>query len=670
MPEDRRAVTDQLRSQIEELAVQLVLGPGLEAPEALGALSEALGRIRQQAEACGWEEVAAVARELSRPVADAAADPAAREEAFKEGVARLQAEIEKGPAREQAAARQGWRLNLAQDPELLRDVVLESREHLSNVESRLLELDQDPRDAEAIHSTFRSFHTIKGLAGFLELTPVQAVAHEVESVLDLARNRQLVITPALIDVVLASVDYLKHALEQLEGLMAGGAPEPLPDNRGLLERVRRAGAAAPQEAGAAGSPAGPELEPPAAEPAAAGEEGAQKKPPRQAEAMVVKVDTAKLDYLVDMAGEMVIAQSLVRHDPDLGALESQRLQRHLAQLARISSELQKTAMAMRMVPIGRLFRRVPRLLRDLSRKAGKQIELEMTGEETELDRTIVEELADPLIHMVRNTVDHGIEDPEERRAAGKNPTGRLALRARHHAGHIQVEVSDDGRGIDRQKVLAKAHQRGLASEASRLSDAEILSLIFDPGFSTAARVTDVSGRGVGMDVVRKQIQKLRGRIEIQSEMGQGTTFVLKLPLTLAIIDGLVVRVGSERYIVPLFSVREMFRPSPEAVSTVQGRAEMVLVREHLLPLVRLHRRFGVRPRSEDPTAGVLILTENEGRSYCLLVDEFLGKQEVVIKSLGASLKKVPGIAGGAILGDGRVGLVLDMDGLFEQRGHG
>jgi len=684
MSENLRAETDQLRSQVEDLAMQLVLGSNWDTPEALRGLSESLAGIREQAEAAGWQEVAALARELAEPLdgGGAAADPASLEETFKHGVARLQAALEKGPVAADSAAQNGWQANLSQDPDLLRDVVLESREHLTNVESRLLTLEQDPGDAEAIHSAFRSFHTIKGLAGFMELTLVQEVAHDVETVLDLARNSQLAITPAVTDVVLESVDYLKRAMGQLDAVLAGGPAEAFQDNRALLEKIRRAATAAPEEAAAAtpeeAAPSAPPVEPAAdqaaspkvEEPAAAAaaeaapDDGGQKTVQRRSEAATVKVDTAKLDYLVDMAGEMVIAQSLVRHDPHLTAVESQRLQRNMAQLTRITSELQKTAMALRMVPIGQVFRRVPRLVRDLSRKAGKQVELELAGEETELDRTIVEELGDPLVHMVRNTLDHGIEPPQERLAAGKPAAGKLTLRARHQAAHILIEVADDGRGINRQKVLAKAIEKGLVREDAHLSDTEVFNLIFEPGFSTADRVTEVSGRGVGMDVVRRQIQKLRGRVEIQSEPGRGTTLLLKLPLTLAIIDGLVVGVGGERYIVPLFSVREMFRPTAEMISTVQGRREMVMVREKLLPVMRLHRRFGVEPRSEDPCDSIFILAENEGRPYCLMVDEFVGKQEVVIKSLGESLKHVPGIAGGAILGDGRVGLVLDMDGVF------
>jgi two-component system chemotaxis sensor kinase CheA len=391
------------------------------------------------------------------------------------------------------------------------------------------------------------------------------------------------------------------------------------------------------------------------------------RPGRRSDAMAVKVDTAKLDYLVDMAGEMVIAESLVRHDPDLKTIKSQRLQRNVAQLMRITAELQRTAMAMRLVPIGPLFRRMARLVRDLSRQFGKQVEMETEGEDIELDRTIVEELADPLMHMVRNSLDHGIESPQERLGKGKGSPARLVLRAHHQAGQVVIEIADDGRGLDREKIVAKAVQRGLIESGSGLTDNEIHNLIFEPGFSTAAQVTSVSGRGVGMDVVRRHIEKLRGRIEIRSQPGVGTSFLLKLPLTLAIIDGLVVGVGTERFIVPLFAVREMFRPTGETLWTVQQRGEMALVRNTLLPVFRLYRKFNMPPRSEDPCQSVLIVAEAEGECFCMVVDELIGKQEVVIKSLGETFKNVAGIAGGAILGDGRVGLILDLERLFKDR---
>ena len=456
--------------------------------------------------------------------------------------------------------------SLALDPELMSDFIVESREHLVNIESQVLTLEREPTDSEALNAVFRGFHTIKGLAGFLELWEVQKLAHEVETVLDRARNSQWTINPAGIDVILESADYLRRWLAHMESALhheafgsAGARRGPAhPDHRSSAPNrvspnppvwphwqtrcpcTRRSRAASPpapalQVAGANGEKA----DEPVANPSATAAPAAG----RRQETMAVKVDTAKLDYLVDMAGEMVIAESLVRHDQELAALKNPLLQRKIAHLTRITAELQKTAMAMRLVPIGPLFRRMARLVRDLSRQFGKQVEMETQGDEIELDRTIVEELADPLMHMVRNALDHGIEAPAERQAAGKPPTARLLLKANHQAGQVVIEITDDGRGLNRAKIIEKAVQRGLIASADGLADNEIYNLIFQPGFSTAAQVTNVSGRGVGMDVVRRHIEKLRGRIEIRSTVGQGATFLLKLPLTLAIIDGLVVGVG-------------------------------------------------------------------------------------------------------------------------------
>jgi two-component system chemotaxis sensor kinase CheA len=597
--------------------------------------------------------------------------------------------------------------SLAQDRELVRDFLIESRDHLTSIESGVLVLEQSPGELDAIHAIFRGFHTIKGLTGFLEFEAMQEVAHETENLLDLARIGRLAVNVEIIDVVLASADFLAKWLDLIQATLDGAGPGEAPSSGSLVARIRslavpsgetagedsglRSLAAAVQTPGAVepGTEAPPEtmsweLEAPLEEPlqqvAGPPEDAVPAAPveadePRkkedaaaapQAESKLVKVDTAKLDFLVDMAGELVIAQSLVRHDPELATLKDTRLARNLGQLGRITDELQKTAMAMRMVPISQLFRKMARLVRDLSRKSGKIAELVTAGEETELDRHIVEELADPLMHMVRNALDHGIETPAERIAAGKSGSAQVRLSAAHHSGHIVVEVSDDGRGLNREKILRKARERGLVAEGAEISEAETYNLIFHPGFSTAEQVTDVSGRGVGMDVVRKRIQKLRGRTEIQSEPGRGTKFLLKLPLTLAIIDGLVVGVGRERYIVPIFVVKEMLRPTSDMMFSVENRDEMVLVRGRLLPVVRLARRFGVAPRSHSAEESLLIVTESGDRTFCLMVDELIGKQEVVIKSLGETLKNTRGIAGGAILGDGRVGLILDVETIFRE----
>ncbi|HTC88399.1 MAG TPA: chemotaxis protein CheA [Bryobacteraceae bacterium] len=572
---------------------------------------------------------------------------------------------------------------LASDPELIGDFIMESREHLTAIELQLLTLDQDPANSEAINAIFRGFHTIKGMAGFLDLDPVRDLAHEVETVLDLARNAKLTIDSTIIDRILESKDYLNVWMTELEEMLWTGKTPAGPEAAGLLEAIRGlvTGApeipAAPLVGQAAAQPASPGLMELAREVAAplvadtAPEtapaevvEASKTSEARAVGARSIKVETAKLDYLVDMVGEMVISQSLVRHDPDLSAGLKPRLARNLSQLARITDDIQRTAMSMRMIPVGQLFQKTSRLVRDLSRKAGKLVELELAGEETELDRNIVEELADPLMHMVRNSVDHGIEVPADRVAAGKPAQAHVTLKAGHQAGHIVIQISDDGRGLAREKILRKAREKNLIEPGVELSESEIFALIFHPGFSTADKITDVSGRGVGMDVVRKQVQKLRGRIDVISKPGEGTTFLLKLPLTLAIIDGLVVGVGDQRYIVPIFAVREMLRPAKEAISTIHGRQEMALVRGSLIPVIRLHQRFQVKPKNQHPWESLLIVTENGSKLFGLMVDELIGKQEVVIKSLGEGMRHIAGVAGGAILGDGRVGLILDPEGLF------
>ena len=586
---------------------------------------------------------------------------------------------------------------LNQDPELVGDFILEAREHLQTVESGLLVLEKEPTNPETLNAVFRSFHTIKGLAGFLEFAHIQAVSHEVETILDLARTGQLVLSPNLVDLTLESADFVSKEVLRIESQLHGQDPGEEQDPWSLLDRVRKVIAGdhsappelrreAPVKADEAKAVVPvvpvvslvpvfkvpqPEIaakttEESASIAIAANPDGKSKKAVAT-DTHAIRVDTAKLDYLLDMVGEMVIAESMVRLDPDLSGTKNTRLQRNLNQLRRVTEEVQKVAMATRLIPVGTLFQRVNRLVRDTSRKAGKMAEVELVGEDTQLDKTIIEELTDPIMHMVRNSIDHGIEAPADRIQAGKPQSGRVQLKAYRQADHIQIEIVDDGRGLNKDKILAKARERGLIGDTVHLTDSEIFQLIFEPGFSTAEKVTDISGRGVGMDVVKKQIQKLRGKIEIKSTQGEGTTFYLKLPLTLAIVDGLVVGVGKERYILPIYSVHEMFRPMENQVSTVQGRGEMVMVRNHLLPLIRLHRSLGVKPKNEDVLQTLLIVAETEGRRFVLMVDEFIGKQEVVIKSLGASIKNTPGIAGGAILGDGRVGLILDLEAIYVER---
>ena len=380
---------------------------------------------------------------------------------------------------------------------------------------------------------------------------------------------------------------------------------------------------------------------------------------------IVRVDTLKLDSLIDLVGELVIAQSMVVQNTEVTTVNDGHLSRSLGQLRGITSDLQRTAMSLRMVPIRNTFQKMARLVRDLAIQQGKDIQLVLQGEDTELDRTIVEELGDPLIHMIRNSADHGIEPADQRLAKGKAAAGTITLRAFHQGGLIVIEIKDDGRGLNPDRIRAKAVERGLIRDDESLDEESIFELIFAPGFSTAEQVTDLSGRGVGMDVVRRNIEKMRGTVEIQSVVDRGTTFTISLPLTLAIIEGLLVSVGDQRYIVPTLSVRESFRPLPGMVSTVQGRGEMVSVRGRLTPMLRLGRHLNTPSRAVDPTQGIVVVVESGQESRCLFVDELIGKQEVVIKSLGDMFRNQTEFAGAAILGDGRVGLILDINSLVK-----
>ncbi|MCC6588272.1 MAG: chemotaxis protein CheA [Bryobacterales bacterium] len=532
------------------------------------------------------------------------------------------------------------------DPEMLREFVGEAAEHLATIETAALDLERNPGDQEALRSLFRSFHTMKGVAGFLALSQIRDLTHRVESTLDLARNGKIPVGEPLIEAVLIAGDWLRQAVENVHARLLGKPAPPLATPDHVLAKLQAATEASAAQTATDGGSCG-----------TSGMSG------RNSLQTAVKVDTAKLDYLVDMVGELVIAESMVVNSRELRGIDSVDLQRKLALVTQVTTEVQRTAMGLRMVTIGQLFRKMERVVRDLSRKLSKPINFEVSGEDTELDRTLVEQLADPLLHMVRNAIDHGIEPAEARQAAGKPETGLIALSASHVSGQIVIEVRDDGAGLNTERIRAKAVASGVVAPGAVLSDYEIHNLIFEAGFSTATQVTDVSGRGVGLDVVKKAIQALRGRVEIHSRPGQGSTFLLKLPLTLAIIDGLIAAVGTERYILPMVSVREMLRPDVSQLSTL-GKDEMVLVRGRLLPVIRLHERLGVVPRKTRAEEALLVIIEGERATFALMVDEFLGKQEVVIKSLGKAIAYPPAVSAGAILGDGRVGLILDLEVVF------
>ncbi len=562
-----------------------------------------------------------------------------------------------------------------EDVSLILDFIAESVEHINSAEAALLELETKPDDGdkELLNRILRAFHTIKGLAGFLNLTDIGSLAHAAENLLDQTRKSQLNLAGESIDVLFESISMMK---EMGAGLSeAVETHKPVPKQKYLPQLLGKLKTAAEGQTLAASldSPEGQKKDEKIGEILAAAD---QRKPGDMASQVTakaetvsgdgkIKVSTDRLDNLINMSGELVIAQSIVAGKVNKSLGSEHSLCSKVAHQGKLIRELQELSMSMRMVPIQGAFQKMARLVRDLSHKAGKNINFVTVGEETELDRSIVDKIVDPLLHMARNSVDHGIEPPEEREKVGKNPVGRIELRAFHQAGNVVIEIDDDGRGLNKERILKKAIESGIIKAGRELNDQEIFELIFRAGFSTVEKVTDVSGRGVGMDVVKKDIESLRGKIYTSSTPGKGTTFTVRMPLTLAIIDGQIVKVGDERYIIPIHSVLRSFKPTLKQLSSVQNRGEIAIVRGQLIPVVHLYKLFGVVPKSEDVTESLLVIVEEGSERCCLLVDELLDQQQFVIKNLGKDLGKVKGISGGAIMGDGKVSLILDIPGLIE-----
>ncbi|MGE5790154.1 MAG: chemotaxis protein CheA [Syntrophaceae bacterium] len=580
-----------------------------------------------------------------------------------------------------------------QDESLLKDFITEGLEYIGEIEVNILNLEQEPDNKDYINAIFRPFHSVKGVASFLNLDGIRTLAHDLETLLDKARNEALPVTPELIDLILDGSDTLKAMIGQLRDEMEGREATALIDTSDIERRIKLAeqGADLPKQPKKLGTILVEEgvINEEELEQAL---ERSQIPPPRKlgqtlisegiaspkdvsralrkqaqqvTDSNTIRVDIKKLDDLIDMVGELVITQSMIRQSETLQSLGDRKIVRDISQLASITSELQRSSTVLRMIPIKQTFQRMSRLVRDLSKNSGKLVNVVTVGEDTEIDRNMVDEIYNPLVHMIRNAVDHGMEMPEDRIKAGKPERGTIKLKAFHRGGNIVIEISDDGRGLSREKIRQKAIKNGLISPADTLTDQEVNRLILLPGFSTAEKITDVSGRGVGMDVVKQAVEKLRGKMDIQSTEGKGTTFVTGFPLTMAIIDGMIVRVGSERYILPTVAIRQLIRPDRASYNCIVGEAETINVMGRLLPLVRLHKLFDIEPVNRNPWEATLVVMEGEKRSKCLLVDEILGKEEVVIKNLGESLKRIKGVSGGAILGDGNVGLILDPEGLFE-----
>ena len=565
---------------------------------------------------------------------------------------------------------------------MMTDFCAEAAEHLEAADRNLLVIDTTPTNTEALNAIYRGFHTIKGVASMLGLAAIQTLAHEAENLLNLARDGKLVLRDKALDLVFASTDALKRQLDTIRHWTPGrGRIESDPALPTLLADLRAVASGKPVAAEkpvASGKPVAAE-KPLAAEPPATAKPAAPEEPAPTVESAdaqpgtrrgatndkeTVRVDKERLDKLINTIGEMVIAQSMAQQE--FNELSAGKVaSRALPELSKISRDLQELSLGLRMVPLQTTFQKMTRLVRDLSRKLGKPVTLALHGEETELDKTVVDQLGDPLMHMVRNSLDHGLEDPAERAATGKPAEGRISLRAYYQGGNVYIELNDDGRGLDRARILRKAIEKGIVSEGQRLTDAEVYALIFAPGFSTAAVVTDVSGRGVGMDVVRRNVEALQGNILIRTQLGQGTTFTIRLPLTLAIMDGLMVGLGEDVYVLPILSVIESFRPRAAEIHTVAGRGEVITVRGEVAPLLRLHTILGRPATVTDPRHGLVVLVEDQGKKYALLVDQLLGQMQAVVKSLDANYRRVEGLAGATILGDGRVAMILDIHGLTQ-----
>lgn len=547
-------------------------------------------------------------------------------------------------------------LPLGADEELVKDFIAEGSDYLDQAEVALLELERNPKDEESINVVFRSFHTIKGVAGFLGLADVAELSHHAESLLSRVREGEMSFTESVADLTLKTADVLRNLIDIVSKNLAGEEAELPSGYSVVLEILKSKDLDQRLRDGMIAELADIEDDAPSGgEPAASG--------PGSSDSSV-RVKTERLDGLVDLVGELVVAHSMIAEDSTVLADQGE-LNRKVSRAEKILRELQDLSTSMRMVPLRQAFQKLNRVARDVSKKIEKPVRFLTEGEDTELDRNMVDVITDPLVHMVRNSIDHGLESPEERRAAGKDPEGLVTLAAYQAGGTVIIEISDDGRGLDRDRILAKAKERGLVESERVLSDQEVYEMIFAPGFSTAAEVTSVSGRGVGLDVVRKSVEALRGRIEIQSEPGKGSRFAIHLPLTLAITDGLLIGAGSERYILPMVKVHSSFQPKKDDLYTVAGRGEMVQLHDQLLPVLRLHGMYGIGDAKTDPTEALLVIVGEGSRRSALLVDDILGQQRFVVKALSGRVAETVGIAGGAIMADGAVGLILDPEELIE-----
>ena len=565
-----------------------------------------------------------------------------------------------------------------EDQEIISEFLIESNENLARLDQEMVQLEERPNDTELLSSIFRTVHTIKGTCGFLGFTKLERITHLAENILSQLRSHDRALTPDLVSLILETVDAIKRVLTSIE---ADGT-EGEDSHEELARRLREAASESEQRAGespaAAATPSAPPEEP--AEVSGAGGSAAPgpgEESKNQAEQKslslaesTIRVDVGVLDNLMNLVGELVLARNQIlqfnaHQDDSTLNTTSQRLNL-------ITTELQERVMKTRMQPIRVIWNKLPRVVRDMAHASGKQIALEMDGSETELDRTIIEAIKDPLTHIVRNCCDHGIERPEARAARGKPAQGKMTLRAFHEGGQVNIEISDDGAGIDVERVKSLAVEKGIlrSDDADRMGDREAQNLIFNPGFSTAKKVTNVSGRGVGMDVVKTNIEKIGGLVDLFSRPGEGTTVKLKIPLTLAIIPGLVVSSGGESFVIPQVSLLELIRLEGDAagkqIEQIHG-TPVYRRRGKLLPLAYLNDVIGLASDSGSKLLNIVVLQAGD-RQFGLVVDRISDTQEIVVKPLGKQLKGLDCYAGATIMGDGRVALILDVLGIGKRSG--
>lgn len=591
---------------------------------------------------------------------------------------------------------------------ILIDFLSECEDGLEMAESSLLELENDPSDHDPIHPLFRRIHTIKGTSGFLGLNVIGTVAHHLEDLLVQVRDGYREYTSQISDSCFQSVDTLKQLLQQVKSIIEGSDIEPVnvrstynilatclniplepqtppPNEPFSAEESSDSPSASSkqhQSVGeilvSSGKVSAEEVEEeierqqkPIGEMLvdrglvseddvqnALKQQSTQSGKPKLTE--MVKVSADNLDELAELVGEMVVALSVLSQNPVISSITDRGAHERLDQLDKVTEKLRDRILGVRMFPVGNVFSKLSRQVRDLSKKSGKRIKLHVEGADTLVDKTVIDGIYGPLVHLVRNAIDHGIEPAEGRNALDKPEEGHILLKANHMGDSIMIEVKDDGKGLQKEVILQKALERGLTKEREKLNDQNIFAFIFQPGFSTAKQVTDVSGRGVGMDVVKRDVESLRGKITIESTPQVGTSFLIKLPLTTSIIEGLVVRIGQSRFIVPILDVNLTVTPKPDELKGVQGKeGELFILAGELIPILRLYQFYKIDPEITDPSKAIIIVVQEGSKKYGLMVDELLHRQQIVIKNLGSRFEHLRGITGGTILGDGRVGLILE-----------